>query len=486
MYRSILIQVVGFLGAFASIITLIGSHYPNLLPFSWLNSSLTVPMYAVSILLGLMSILVLVSGRLLYFHIYHHTIPADARSVMEYMLRNKLLNDITNLDICHYTAETITTPWREDLEEHQESLNIRLMVRRPETDPNKHRVAEGCLDTVREIAKRNSNLNIDVRFYNDNPLLRCQMFYNENIATCIAGIYRHDPKHPMRFVGAEKNVMLVLKKNRRREKAVIEAIKSRFDYFWGYLSPLRAVIFDMDGVLINSMGYHFQAWKEACIYAGIQIRESELRKEVYQLEGKKGESTAIEFYKKYADTTPDEEMVKDVVKKKHEVFLELSSEIKPFEGVHEVLDYLRSRGVPLAVVTGTVREAVDKTINNIFPNVFSVVVSGSDVERGKPDPLPFITAAEKLRIGNSDQCLVIENSPLGVQAANSAGIPVYCLLIDSPLDPRDLEQHGAIHVYASHFRLLEKLKSMTFNDLIMAQNNIVKGTAAKMKKGGRL
>jgi len=167
MYRSLIIQIIGLIGAFASIIALLHNWFPAFIPGTWLNHPLSIPTYIIAILFLFVSVLLVISGRLLFSYIYQHTIPSDSHSVMKYIVKNKLLSDATNLDLCHYTAETVVTPWREILEEHQGELNIRMMVRRPETDQNKHRISEGCLDTVKEISAVNKNINIDVRFYNN-------------------------------------------------------------------------------------------------------------------------------------------------------------------------------------------------------------------------------------------------------------------------------------------------------------------------------
>lgn len=466
MYRSLIFQMIGLVGALASIIALIHSLFPNFMPTTWLSNQLILPAYLFAFLFLLISVLLLISGRLLFSYIYHHTLPADSNAVMNYIEKYKLIEKMTNLDICHYTAETIVTPWRAKLEDQKVNLSIRLMVRRPEIDSNKHSISEGCLDTIKEIAAQNKNINIDVRFYNDPPLIRYQRFYNQQMSTCIVGCYRYDKSHNMKFVGAEKNAMIILKQNRRREGLIIKSMHSRFEYLWNHSSSLRAVIFDMDGVLINSMQYHFTSWKQAFTESNVQFDEHEFRKDIYLFEGKKGNDIARELLIKYSGSkNPSEELINKIVERKKAVFHSKSDQIEPITGVYELLEYLVSRKVPLAVVTGTTRKSAEETLNRLFPNTFQIIVSSSDVARGKPDPLPFLTAVKKLRIQKADQCLVIENAPLGVISARKAGIPVMCILVDSPLLPKDLEEEGALKVFQSHYKLLDEIKSIRFCDL---------------------
>jgi beta-phosphoglucomutase len=465
MIKNRLGKFVGIIGAVASIvallITLNSNNSATIILKNWANYSLNIPIYLFVILIVIIYILVKfsLSGS------HAQSIPSDGHSVMQYMIKNKLIDKSTNLDLCHYTAETIIAPWRTILEEHNGIINIRMMVRRPETDDNKRKISEGCLDTIKEIYGINPKVNIDVRFYNNDPLIRYQMFYNKKKQKCIVGVYRYDSTHKMKFIGAEKNAMLVLNTKERRNKIIVESMHSRYQYLWGKMSALRAVVFDMDGVLVDSMRFHYMSWKEAFIREKVKFDEIEFRKDIYYLEGKPGSATVEELYHKYMKKYPTENLLQKIVDIKRTVFQKFIPQIKPFEGVKDVLDYLQSCDVPLAVVTGSNRKSAEMILNRCFPNIFNIVVSGSDLERGKPDALPFSTAVKKLNIDNPDQCLAIENAPLGVQSARSAKIPVYGLLLDSPLKPRHLEDCGALRVFHSHFKLLEGLKSIKFCEL---------------------
>ena len=268
--------------------------------------------------------------------------------------------------------------------------------------------------------------------------------------------------------------MVILKSDRKREENAIRALHSRFEYEWSRLSPLRAVIFDMDGTLVNSMSLHLRAWREAFLAAKVSIDEEEFKRDVYRLEGLKAEQTDHVLFIKYKGKEPKKRLVQKIVDDKKQLHLQLAASAKPFKGVLKILDLLKSLGVPLAVVTGTPREVAESTVERHFPGRFRVIVSESDVTKGKPDALPFLTAAKQLQIGNRDQCLAVENAPLGVQAAVAAGIPVYSILMNSPLEPSDLRNAGANRVFFSYAELLPAISELRFRELRLPNKRLQK------------
>ena len=98
---------------------------------------------------------------------------------------------------------------------------------------------------------------------------------------------------------------------------------------------------------------------------------------------------------------------------------------------------------------------VENIINKFFPGCFEVIITGDDLERGKPDPTPFLKALAKLDI-TKNECFVIENSPMGITAAKRAGI--YCVAVASTLEPDKL-QHADL-VFRDHTALFDFLKNL--------------------------
>lgn len=210
---------------------------------------------------------------------------------------------------------------------------------------------------------------------------------------------------------------------------------------------LKAIIFDVDGVLVDSMRFQADAWAEAFKEVGITIS----REDIYELEGS-NDKRLIKSIFENAGKEPEAEHFEKLPEMKRKV-LEFDS-IKPFEGIPECLAELK-RHFRLAMVSGSNRETVGKIVDKFFSGYFEVVVNGSDLERGKPDPDPYLKALEKLNL-TKNECVVIENAPLGITAAKRAGL--YCVAVASMLETEKVE-HADL-VLEDHDALLNYLKSL--------------------------
>lgn len=210
---------------------------------------------------------------------------------------------------------------------------------------------------------------------------------------------------------------------------------------------LKAIIFDADGVLVDSMGFQADAWVKAFKEVGITIT----REDIYELEGSNNQRLIKSIFEK-AGREPEPSHLEQLPERKREV-LEFD-QIKPFEGILDCLKELK-RHFRLALVSGSHADTINKVVNKYFPNCFEVVISGSDLERGKPDPDPYLKALEELDL-TRNECIVIENAPLGITAARRAGL--YCVAVASMLEPERV-QHADI-VLEDHAALLDYLKSL--------------------------
>jgi beta-phosphoglucomutase family hydrolase len=180
-------------------------------------------------------------------------------------------------------------------------------------------------------------------------------------------------------------------------------------------------IFDCDGTLADTMPLHYRAWKRIIEELGAPFSEELF----YKLGGKPTEQIFELLRDEHGLKVGD---VKEVSERKEEYFLELIHEVKPIEPVLEIAKQLHAT-VPMAVASGGYRKYVELTLDAIGVRaLFDAVVCAEDYERGKPFPDPFLEAARRLNVAAAD-CLVFEDSPLGVEAAQAAGMA--CVFVPS-------------------------------------------------------
>jgi HAD superfamily hydrolase (TIGR01509 family) len=159
------------------------------------------------------------------------------------------------------------------------------------------------------------------------------------------------------------------------------------------------------------------------------------KREFYLLEGMPISELALEVLKikGFADakniTNKDIQISENVAKRKKEVFREINEMPQPFAGVRELITNTLS-GCTKAVVSGSSKEEVDIILNGIFvADAFNIIIDGDQFEgKGKPDPASYELALQRLNTKPSD-AVIVENAPLGVQAANNAGIRCIVTLI---------------------------------------------------------
>jgi beta-phosphoglucomutase len=181
---------------------------------------------------------------------------------------------------------------------------------------------------------------------------------------------------------------------------------------------LKAVIFDLDGVIVNTAGLHYLAWKKIANQENIEFNEgiNERLKGV-----SRAESLDIILEKAGREYFPSERQ--ELAHKKNSFYVELLDSLKPsdfIENVKSLIDCLKSKGIKTAVYSASKNAGL--VIEKLGAGLmFDVVVSGKDVKNSKPHPEGFIIAAERLHL-LPQECLVIEDSAAGVRAAKKAGM----------------------------------------------------------------
>lgn len=201
---------------------------------------------------------------------------------------------------------------------------------------------------------------------------------------------------------------------------------------------LKATLFDMDGVLFDSMKNHATAWNKAMKLYGMTLTEEE----AYMHEGRTGASTINIVSTRERGYEATEEEIKEIYKTKSDIFNGLPK-AKRMPGALEVLTQIKENGLTPMVVTGSGQLSLLDKLNHNFPNIFQehLMVTAFDVKYGKPNPEPYLMALKKAGI-NANQAIVIENAPLGVQAGVTAGI--FTVAVNTgPLPDSALLEQGA-------------------------------------------
>lgn len=193
---------------------------------------------------------------------------------------------------------------------------------------------------------------------------------------------------------------------------------------------IKAVIFDMDGVLSDSMPAHATAWQKIFYEIGIHIDLID----IYLLEGS-NHSGIIKIILDRNKRECSEEMISDLSSQKLKMFNSLYAPAI-FDKVRTILSTLKSNGFRLAVASGSNSSTVHGIIDRCFDaNTFEAVVTGDDVINCKPSPDAYLLAIDQLQLMPSE-CIVVENAPRGVAAAKRAGS--FCIAITTTLDAQYL------------------------------------------------
>jgi HAD superfamily hydrolase (TIGR01509 family) len=177
--------------------------------------------------------------------------------------------------------------------------------------------------------------------------------------------------------------------------------------------PFKAYLFDCDGTIADSMPLHYVAWKRALAEWNCEFSEDLF----YRWGGLPVAEIIATLNEERGLNMP----VKDVSRRKEELYFESLPQLK---AVPEVLEHIEaSHGrIPLAVVSGSARDSVTASLKMLkILDRFDTLICAGDYQKSKPDPEPFLIAAQRLGIAPED-CLVFEDTDLGIQAATAAGM----------------------------------------------------------------
>ena len=217
-----------------------------------------------------------------------------------------------------------------------------------------------------------------------------------------------------------------------------------------YTPKVKAVFFDQDGVLYNSMPYHAKSWAWAMTKHGMPYTPEEC----YRNEGRTSTGVIQEHHMQMFGTDATPELIEAVYADKSAMFTEMTGGFPGIiPNVDTVLNYLYSHGIQCWVVTGSGQRNLINALNSTFNNVFTGIISSFDVQKGKPDPEPYLKAWERSGFKKSE-CMVVENAPLGVRAAKAAGL--FCCAVNTgPLPDSELAAEHADKIFHSMQELLD-------------------------------
>jgi len=177
----------------------------------------------------------------------------------------------------------------------------------------------------------------------------------------------------------------------------------------------RGVIFDMDGVLVDSGPAHAASWRVLAQKHGIEMSDELFRRSF-------GQTSRDIIRSLWSDDTGEED-IRRLDEEKEAIYRELiTGQVPLTAGAPETLNALRQAGLVLAIATSGPRENVELVLSETaLGPLFAAIVTGFDIEKGKPAPDCFLLAAQRAGL-QPENCVVVEDAPVGIEAALAAGM----------------------------------------------------------------
>jgi HAD superfamily hydrolase (TIGR01509 family) len=218
---------------------------------------------------------------------------------------------------------------------------------------------------------------------------------------------------------------------------------------------IKAVFFDMDGVLYDSMRAHAAAWVKSMKQYNFLFAEYDC----YLNEGRTGHDTINNEAKKQWGREATEQEMQEIYALKSRYFDDCGKAVA-MPSANDLLQKIKNEGRKIVLVTGSGQPSLLDNLNADFPNIFDEnnTVTAFDVKYGKPNPEPYLTALQKAGVAPYE-AVVVENAPLGVQAATSAGI--FTIAVNTGvLEDKILYDFGANIVLSGVPELFEKWETI--------------------------
>lgn len=214
-----------------------------------------------------------------------------------------------------------------------------------------------------------------------------------------------------------------------------------------------ALIFDLDGTLIDSVYQHVLAWHEALHENGIELSVWRIHRRIGMSGGLFTRAVARELGR---EITSEEE--KSLQNRHGELYAQLLPERRPLPGAIELLRYLRSKNVPSGIATSGRRPEINASLEILGVGSETVVVERGDVLRAKPEPDLFLACQQRLGVA-ADECYVIGDAVWDLLAARRAGM-LSIGLLSGGYGEDELSRAGAFRVYRDPAELHHSLDEL--------------------------
>ncbi|MDB5250623.1 MAG: haloacid dehalogenase [Segetibacter sp.] len=187
------------------------------------------------------------------------------------------------------------------------------------------------------------------------------------------------------------------------------------------MSELKAVLFDLDGTLLDNNEVHLKAWKQYLKENGKEISDDDFKENI---SGRTNKDAIEHVY----DKKMSEEEASEFYLQKEKIYREMyKADIAPIAGLPEFLKELEEHNITMAIATSGITVNIDFMFEHVpIKQYFKKIISSKDIRKGKPDPEIFLKTAEAVNTPPAN-CIVFEDSTSGVQAGKAAGMKVVAL-----------------------------------------------------------
>ena len=213
----------------------------------------------------------------------------------------------------------------------------------------------------------------------------------------------------------------------------------------------KGIIFDMDGTIVDSLPYHYEAWK-------IFFKENKVQNFSEKLKDYKGGGT-LDLLTTVLGNNYSKKELKSMVDDKEIIFRDIyKNNVIPIEGFIQMLESIKSQKILVGLASNAIRENVKMILNELkIYNEFESIICGDEVENGKPNPEMFNKTAKIFKLDKKD-CLIFEDSIEGLQGAVNSGIDA--IGVKSSSSDKILKSAGAKGTIKNYVNINFKLKKI--------------------------